>query len=97
MLVTVFTPVTNEKNPSIENTLNLDFMKSKSFSSVGALHPILFFAVMYVVVLLFSIFICSSLFYSCSSNSVSGIAKKTTVPEKQQGYAVQVSTAAVVR
>lgn len=72
-------------------------MKSKSISSVGALHPILFFAVMYVVVLLFSIFICSSLFYSCSSNATaSGMAKKS--PEKQtQGYAVQVSTAAVVR
>ena len=70
-------------------------MKSKSFGSVGALHPILFFAVMYVVVLLFSIFICSSLFYSCSSNAVSGIAKKSNT--EKQAYPVQVSTAVVVR
>jgi hypothetical protein len=71
-------------------------MKSKSITSVGALHPILFFAVMYIVVLLFSIFICSSLFYSCSSSATSGIVKKAT-PGKQQSYAVQVSTAAVIR
>lgn len=73
-------------------------MKAKNFTSVGALHPVLFFAVMYIVVLLFSIFICSSLFYSCSTSSASDVAKKTTVPGKQQQrYPVQVSTAAVVR
>ncbi len=38
---------------------------------MGALHPVLFFAGVYVVVLLFSIFICSALFYSCSANSTS--------------------------
>jgi hypothetical protein len=42
-------------------------MKSRSFSPVGSLHPILFFAGLYVVALLFSIFICSSLFYSCNA------------------------------
>ena len=45
---------------------------------MGALHPILFFAVMYVVVLFFSIFICSSLFYSCKSSTEAAMAKKTT-------------------
>ena len=45
-------------------------MKTKTVTSMGALHPILFFAVMYVVVLFFSIFICSSLFYSCKSSPV---------------------------
>jgi hypothetical protein len=70
-------------------------MKSKS--SVGALHPVLFFAVMYIVVLFFSIFICSSLFYSCSATS-SGLAKtKKTAPAKEKAYPVQVSTAVVVR
>jgi capsule polysaccharide export protein KpsE/RkpR len=71
-------------------------MKTKSVTSIGALHPILFFAVMYVVVLFFSIFICSSLFYSCKSSPVR-MAKKTTAPAPKQAMPVQVSTAAVLR
>lgn len=72
-------------------------MKSRSVTSMGALHPILFFAVMYVVVLFFSIFICSSLFYSCKSSGVKLANKKTTAPAKQQSTPVQVSTAVVLR
>jgi hypothetical protein len=72
-------------------------MKAKTFTSVGALHPILFFAFMYIVVLLFSIFICSSLFYSCSSTGTSGLAKKAPAKQEQAYPAVQVSTAAVLR
>jgi hypothetical protein len=75
-------------------------MKNKSLTSIGALHPVLFFAVMYIVVLFFSIFICSSLFYSCSANATSGIAKKSAPIEKKQdkqAYPVQVSAAVVVR
>jgi hypothetical protein len=72
-------------------------MKTRSLPSIGALHPVLFFAVMYIVVLFFSIFICSSLFYSCSSSSATGIVKKTTAPAKKQDFAVPVSTAVVVR
>lgn len=71
-------------------------MKTKIAPSVGALHPILFFAVMYVVVLFFSIFICSSLFYSCKT-SPGKLAKKTTAPAQKQGMPVQVSTAVVLR
>ena len=63
---------------------------------MGALHPILFFAVMYVVVLFFSIFICSSLFYSLNADSEEATVK-TEQPEKQKSFHVQVSTAAVVR
>lgn len=44
---------------------------------MGALHPILFFAGVYVVVLLFSIFICSTIFYSCN-------AAKATVAKKSE-------------
>ncbi|MGN6294745.1 MAG: hypothetical protein ACTHMV_18495 [Chitinophagaceae bacterium] len=68
-------------------------MKSRS-NSLGALHPILFFAVMYVVVLFLSIFICSSLFYSLNSDTVS-IGKQIPA-EKTASFPVQVSTAAVV-
>jgi len=70
-------------------------MKTKSVSSIGALHPILFFAVMYIVVLFFSIFICSALFYSCKS-SPGKMAKKTTAPAPKQALPVQVSTAVVM-
>ena len=51
-------------------------MRSKTSTAMGALHPILFFAGVYVVVLLFSIFICSAIFYSCNA-SPSDVAKKT--------------------
>jgi hypothetical protein len=44
-------------------------MKRTSVSPIGALDPILFFAGVYVVVLFFSIFICSALFYSCNTTS----------------------------
>jgi len=42
---------------------------------MGAMHPILFFAGVYVVVLLFSIFICSTIFYSCNAAKVSAAKK----------------------
>ncbi len=71
-------------------------MRTKRSATVGALHPILFFAVMYVVVLFFSIFICSSIFYSLNEDPTEGIAVKEQ-PAGQKGFPVQVSTAAVVR
>ena len=68
-------------------------MKAKTLNSMGALHPVLFFAGIYVVVLLFSIFICSALFYSCNS-SPSKIGKNSSIqmenglPGLQSGAAV---------
>ena len=59
-------------------------MKTKSFTSVGSLHPILFFAVVYAVALLFSIFICSALFYSCNAKSAD-LTEQHSIPlEKQE-------------
>lgn len=55
-------------------------MKSRStITPMGALHPILFFAGVYVVALLMSIFICSSIFYSINGNGGNdeAVAKKT--------------------
>jgi hypothetical protein len=68
-------------------------MRSKS-TPVGALHPILFFAGVYVVVLFFSIFICSTIFYSCNA-SKSEVVKKTEkqAPEKQENYSSTVASA----
>lgn len=58
-------------------------MKTKVFTPIGSLHPILFFAVMYLVALLFSVFICSSLFYSCNADS-SKIGNHLTIPVERQ-------------
>ncbi|MEO5946177.1 MAG: hypothetical protein ABIP79_05135 [Chitinophagaceae bacterium] len=58
-------------------------MKTKSFTSVGALHPILFFAVVYAVALVFSIFICSALFYSCNAKSAD-LTEQHSVPLEKQ-------------
>ena len=52
-------------------------MKNKSFSPMGSMHPILFFVFVYAVALFFSIFICSSLFYSCNASSSSSLTEKT--------------------
>ena len=56
-------------------------MRSKTLTPLGSIHPILFMAAMYIVTLLFSIFICSSLFYSCNSSSVNTSVEKT-IPVK---------------
>jgi len=63
-------------------------MKKRSVSPIGALHPILFFAGVYVVVLFFSIFICSALFYSCNTTSggnYSSEEKKATETQTNTG------------
>ncbi len=44
-------------------------MKAKSMSSMGSMHPLLFFVLLYVIALLFALFICSTLFYSCNAGS----------------------------
>lgn len=69
-------------------------MKTRS-SSLGALHPVLFFAAMYVVVLFLSIFICSSLFYSFNSDTVSA-GKRIELPAEKPSFAVKGTTAAIV-
>ena len=51
-------------------------MKSKTITPMGALHPALFFAGVYIVALLFSIFICSTIFYSCNSTSAEIVKKE---------------------
>jgi len=43
---------------------------------MGSMHPILFFMVVYVVALLFSIFICSSLFYSCNASTTTVLTEE---------------------
>jgi hypothetical protein len=45
---------------------------------VGSVHPALFFAGVYVVALMFSIFICSSLFYACNSSSTKNSNAQST-------------------
>lgn len=81
---------------SIQYLKNLKpvIMRSKS-NSFGALHPILFFVVMYVVVLFMSIFICSSLFYSFNEGSSSSEASAQV--SQKQSFGMPVSAAVVVR
>jgi hypothetical protein len=62
-------------------------MKTKSFSPVGSLHPILFFAVLYIVALVFAIFICSTLFYSCNAKST-GVSSENPLPVENPGTGV---------
>jgi uncharacterized membrane protein len=69
-------------------------MKTKTITPMGALHPILFFAGVYVVVLLFSIFICSSLFYSCNSSAASLSSQEKRPVEKTTNGTASTSTIA---
>lgn len=50
---------------------------------MGSLHPVLFFAGVYVVALLFSIFICSTLFYSCNASGSGQVDTKLPVQPVQ--------------
>ena len=59
-------------------------MKNSSFTPMGALHPILFFAGVYVVALIFSVFICSALFYSCNTSSAKLVQEeKPAAPQNE--------------
>ena len=69
-------------------------MKTKTITPMGALHPVLFFAGIYIVALLFSIFICSSLFYSCNTSSTA-VTKEQKMPSDNQP-ASGTSTSAIV-
>ncbi len=69
-------------------------MKTRTITPLGALHPILFFAGVYIVALLFSIFICSSLFYSCNTSS-SNIGKELKSPEPHAPSASNTTTIAL--
>jgi hypothetical protein len=70
-------------------------MKTKTLKTVGALHPVLFFVGVYIVALFFSIFICSSLFYSCQSSA--RMAKEQKMPQQKSGSSNSMTTAAVMR
>ena len=67
-------------------------MKGKTFTPMGALHPALFFAGVYIVALLFSIFICSTIFYSCNTSTAEVISKEEkksqSTPATQNGNTV---------
>jgi hypothetical protein len=71
-------------------------MKTKTFTTMGALHPVLFFIGVYVVALFFSIFICSSLFYSCKSNGTK-LAKEQKIQLQKSNVSTSMTTAAVMR
>lgn len=49
-------------------------MKTQTGSSVGSLHPILFFALLYAVALFLSVLICSAVFRKISGSQVTGNA-----------------------
>lgn len=50
-------------------------MKSRNLTAVGALHPILFFATVYIVALFLSVFICTAIFKSINDSSTGQYSK----------------------
>ena len=62
-------------------------MNRKTITPMGALHPVLFFAGVYAVALVFSIFICSSIFYSCNAAKMDLSKKTEKQTQTKTGYA----------
>jgi hypothetical protein len=58
-------------------------MKRKTITPMGALHPLLFFAGVYFIALFFSIFICSSIFYSCNASSSDSFLSKKEIKTQE--------------
>lgn len=50
-------------------------MKPRNLTAVGALHPILFFATVYIVALFLSVFICTAIFKSINDRSIGQYTK----------------------
>ena len=71
-------------------------MKTNSFKSMGSLHPILFFTVVYVVALVLSVFICSSLFYTFNGSS-STIGNEQLMPTQNQTTATTAASITALR
>ena len=69
-------------------------MKNNNFTPMGALHPILFFAGVYIVALVFSVFICSALFYSCNSTSTKLVQEEKSLTPQHE---LSASSAVVLR
>jgi len=67
-------------------------MRNQKMSSIGSIHPVIFFAGVYLVALVFSIFICSSLFYSCNSSQSVITAEKTTPVQSPASLPVLAAT-----
>jgi hypothetical protein len=70
-------------------------MRPRSSTVMGAMHPILFFAGVYVVVLLFSIFICSTIFYSCNATKTIAAKKSENKVAPSTGYTTTTSIAVI--
>lgn len=66
-------------------------MKTKTLSSMGSLHPVIFFAVVYVVSLLAAVFICSSLFYSCNASKTELTVQQKATPAKPVSSAATIA------
>jgi hypothetical protein len=64
-------------------------MKWSPPSPAGALHPLLFCAGMYAVILVAAVFICSSLFYSCSAEGKMVKAGSHTASQQVAGIAAR--------
>ncbi len=63
-------------------------MKTRTLTPMGSLHPVIFFVVVYVVALLLSIFICSSLFYTFSGSSTRGTGQQPVEDMLPEGNTV---------
>lgn len=68
-------------------------MRRNSTSAMGALHPILFFLVIYGISLFLAIFVCRTVYYSINSD---GVANSTNSKNIQADiYSTQVHTTAL--
>ncbi len=60
-------------------------MRRNSTSSVGALHPVLFFMLIYGISLFLAIFVCRTVYYSINSEESSSTTQVERVPDANMG------------
>ncbi|HWI92170.1 MAG TPA: hypothetical protein VNT20_12895 [Flavisolibacter sp.] len=65
-------------------------MRRNSTSAMGALHPVLFFLVIYGISLFLAIFVCRTVYYSINGD---GVASSNTVQTDM--YSTQIHTTAL--
>jgi uncharacterized protein YabE (DUF348 family) len=60
-------------------------MRRNSTSSVGALHPVLFFMLIYGISLFLAIFVCRTVYYSINGEESSSTTQVERVPDANMG------------
>ena len=72
-------------------------MKRNAHAALGALHPVLFFVVLYSIALFLALFVCRTVFYSINSKDDTAAVKVVSHPLNNAANSSNMLTAAVYK